>query len=204
MSNTFSLPIATALDSSANVINGAKLNFYTTGTSNRLDTYSDAALSSANANPVVADSAGRFGAIFLKDAVYKVVLTDAADVEIWTFDPVNPQTRVVGDTTPQAGGPFSMNSFQMNFSKGADVASPAGGALTLGTDGNYFDITGTNAITSIGTLGIGTVVAIWLFARSVVAWPWFVPIGTAVTVVVGWGLGRGRGPQPGTRMEESV
>ncbi len=41
-------------------------------------------------------------------------------------------------------------------SKGADVASA--NALTLGTDGNYFDITGTTAITSIGTLGIGTVV----------------------------------------------
>ena len=53
-------------------------------------------------------------------------------------------------------------------------------------------------------LGIGTVVGIWLFARSAVAWPWFVPIGTAVTVVVGWGLGRGRESRPGTRMEESV
>lgn len=40
------------------------------------------------------------------------------------------------------------------WAKGADVAS--GAALTLGTDGNYFDITGTTAITSIGTLGIGT------------------------------------------------
>lgn len=42
------------------------------------------------------------------------------------------------------------------WAKGADVASA--NALTLGTDGNYFDITGTTAITSIGTLGVGTVV----------------------------------------------
>jgi hypothetical protein len=42
------------------------------------------------------------------------------------------------------------------WSKGADAASAT--ALTLGTDGNYFDITGTTTITSIGTLGIGTVV----------------------------------------------
>lgn len=40
------------------------------------------------------------------------------------------------------------------WAKGADVASAA--ALTLGADGNYFDITGTDAITSIGTLGVGT------------------------------------------------
>ena len=39
--------------------------------------------------------------------------------------------------------------------------------------------------------GIGVVTAIWLFAGTVVAWPWFVPIGTAVTVTVGWTLGRG-------------
>lgn len=40
------------------------------------------------------------------------------------------------------------------WAKGADVASA--GALTLGTDGNYFDITGTTSITSIATAGVGT------------------------------------------------
>lgn len=40
------------------------------------------------------------------------------------------------------------------WAKGADVASAS--ALTLGTDGNYFDITGTTTITSIGSLGVGT------------------------------------------------
>lgn len=45
-------------------------------------------------------------------------------------------------------------SAQVRWAKGADVASA--NALTLGTDGNYFDITGTTAITSIGTLGVGT------------------------------------------------
>ena len=39
--------------------------------------------------------------------------------------------------------------------------------------------------------GIAVVTSIWLFARTVVAWPWFVPIGTAVTVVMGWTLGGG-------------
>jgi len=63
---------------------------------------------------------------------------------------------IVNDTTPQLGGPLDTNSFQVKWSKGADVASA--NAMTLGTDGNYFDITGTTAITSIGTLGIGTVV----------------------------------------------
>lgn len=41
-----------------------------------------------------------------------------------------------------------------SWAKGADVVSAT--ALTLGTDGNEFDITGTTTITSIGTLGVGT------------------------------------------------
>lgn len=40
--------------------------------------------------------------------------------------------------------------------KGADIASAS--ALTLGGDGNYFDITGTTAITSIATVGVGMAV----------------------------------------------
>lgn len=38
--------------------------------------------------------------------------------------------------------------------KGADIASAT--ALTLGSDGNFFDVTGTTAITSINTVGVGT------------------------------------------------
>lgn len=42
------------------------------------------------------------------------------------------------------------------FGKGADLTSAA--ELVLGTDGNYFDIGGTATITSIATVGIGTVI----------------------------------------------
>jgi Na+/proline symporter len=46
--------------------------------------------------------------------------------------------------------------------------------------------------------GIGVVTAVWVFARADVAWPWFVPIGTAVTTSVGWVLGRGNGSATGS------
>lgn len=39
-------------------------------------------------------------------------------------------------------------------SKGADIASAT--ALAIGVDGNYFDVTGTTTVTSIGTVGVGT------------------------------------------------
>lgn len=55
-------------------------------------------------------------------------------------------------------GLTDINTFTkiQKWAKGADVASAA--ELTLGDDGNYFDITGSNAITSIASKGIGTVV----------------------------------------------
>lgn len=55
-------------------------------------------------------------------------------------------------------GTATVNTFTatQTWSKGADVASAT--ALTLGDDGNYFDITGTTTVTSIATKGAGTVV----------------------------------------------
>jgi hypothetical protein len=95
MAGRFTFPRETAFDGDGNVISGAKLNFYETGTSTPQDTYSDDALSSANANPVVADSEGVFGDIFLSATDYKVVLTDADDVTKWSADPVRAPAEVV-------------------------------------------------------------------------------------------------------------
>lgn len=53
-------------------------------------------------------------------------------------------------------GVTTFGDAQVHWSKGADVASA--NAMVLGTDGNYFDITGTTAILTIATLGIGTFV----------------------------------------------
>lgn len=79
-----------ALDANGDPVPGGKLNFFEDGTSTPLDTFSDEALTSANTNPVVADSSGRFGEIYLKtDEAYKIQLTDASDVEIWQVDNIN-------------------------------------------------------------------------------------------------------------------
>ncbi len=51
---------------------------------------------------------------------------------------------------------FGMSSKIMKLAKGADVASAS--AITLGDDGNFFDITGTTGITSITAKTAGTVV----------------------------------------------
>ncbi len=60
-------------------------------------------------------------------------------------------TAVSRDPSPQLGGDLDANGNQIQWSKGADVASAA--ALPILTDGNYFDVTGTTTITSINTAG---------------------------------------------------
>lgn len=68
---------------------GATLDFFITGTSSRKDTFTDEALSVANANPVVADSDGLFSDIWVADSSrYKVVLKDKNGVQQWSSDPV--------------------------------------------------------------------------------------------------------------------
>lgn len=95
MSQLFSLPLQQIFSSTPEVLNGAKLFFYESGTSTKLDTYSDEDLTSANSNPVVLDSSGRFPSlIFLQNQKYKVVIAPKTDSDpptspIWTADPVS-------------------------------------------------------------------------------------------------------------------
>tara|TARA_R110000782_G_scaffold224221_1_gene311202 strand:+ start:2884 stop:3873 length:990 start_codon:yes stop_codon:yes gene_type:complete len=80
-------PVPQILDSNGNPSGGAKVYFFEVGTTTPKNTYSDAGLSIANANPVVTDSAGRLPSTFL-DGNYKVVAKDADGVTLWTRDPV--------------------------------------------------------------------------------------------------------------------
>ena len=98
----FTSPRAAYQDANGNPLSGAKLNFYRSGTTTPQDTYSDEGLTVANTNPVVADSAGRFGDIFLQPLAYKVVLTDSGDVVVWTADPVSRDSAVMARGTTVA------------------------------------------------------------------------------------------------------
>jgi hypothetical protein len=87
--STLFAPFFQQVDSNGAPLSGAKLYFYQTGTSTLLDTYTSSSLSTPNANPVVADSEGRWGPIYLgTSSDYKVILKDASDVTIATTDPV--------------------------------------------------------------------------------------------------------------------
>lgn len=70
----------------------------------------------------------------------------------------DPEDAVNKSQLDTKSGLTTENTFSKTqiWSKGADVASAA--SITLGTDGNYFDITGTTGITSISTVGVGAVI----------------------------------------------
>lgn len=107
MAQLFSLSGQTLVDGNGAPYAAAKATFYLTGTTTPQNTYSDAGLSSANTNPVVADANGRFPDIYLSAARYKVVLTTSADVAIDTLDPVDATSQLItAASAPSTTYPF--------------------------------------------------------------------------------------------------
>jgi hypothetical protein len=99
---------------STQVAAGAKIYTYEAGTSTDKATYSDQALTSANANPVIADSNGE-ATIWLKDdGLYKIVINDSDDVLICSFDNVGPYetaaTSTAGKYNLVSNGSFETNT----------------------------------------------------------------------------------------------
>lgn len=74
-------------DANGEPLVGGKLYSYAAGTTTPLVTYTDYGGGTANANPVVLDSRGE-ASVWLGSARYKLKLTTATDVDIWTVDDV--------------------------------------------------------------------------------------------------------------------
>lgn len=86
MAALFDTGIFSVLTSAGAIDPGATLDWYVAGTTTRVDTYTTAAASVANANPVVADANGRFGQIWLTNGTYKYVLKSSAGSTLKTVD----------------------------------------------------------------------------------------------------------------------
>lgn len=98
------------LDDNGDPLSGYQLFTYVAGTSTKQDTYSDVALTTPNANPIILDAAGRPGAIYLSPTSYKFVLapdddTDPPTSPYWTQDNVSavPSSNVDVDVAGTAG-----------------------------------------------------------------------------------------------------
>ena len=85
----FTNPTPQFFDDNGDPLVGGKLFFYENGTSTPQATYSDDALTVANSNPVILDSAGRAPNIYASaDVEYRVVLKNSIDDIQWTRDDV--------------------------------------------------------------------------------------------------------------------
>jgi hypothetical protein len=107
MANIWSGSGQTLVDTNGVPYASWKLYTYDTGTTTNKATYSEAGLTSANANPVVADAAGRMGLVYFIAGRYKLVFKTSADVTIGTYDPVDGSVEfVTSATAPSPAYPF--------------------------------------------------------------------------------------------------
>ena len=77
-------------DANGNPLSGGKLYTYAAGTTTPATTYTSSSGATANANPIILDSAGRPSEQIWLDsnAAYKFTLTNSLDVPVWTKDNV--------------------------------------------------------------------------------------------------------------------
>lgn len=106
-------PVFTGFDNSGAIVASGLLYTYAAGTTTNLATYSNVGLTSANANPVVLDSAGR-AVVYLGPYSYKFVLKDSTGATTyWTQDNISaiPLTNVDLDVTGTAGEAIAAGEF---------------------------------------------------------------------------------------------
>lgn len=107
---------------------GGKITFFEPGTSTPKTTYTNKALSVANAHPVICDSAGRASVYFSGDA--DVTVRDSADVVLYTQPNVNPPATSISQHFTV---PTTLNSTHNGkwLTTTADITLPT--ALTAGS-----------------------------------------------------------------------
>lgn len=136
----FFLPFPTAFSSNGLPAAGAKLYFYYTGTTTPAPTYTTSGLTTANSNPVVADSSGHFAPIYLDSSIiYRLVIKDSAGTQLGsTIDPYIPGATNPSVTITNATSLFSINS----RSAMAGITSPTDGQSIIlteeGKEGIFF------------------------------------------------------------------
>ena len=168
-------PKFVAYDNNGDPCNGCKLFAYVAGTTTKQDTYTSSTLGTANANPVVLDSAGRWTIFLDGTKVYKFVLAPATDTDppgspLWTVDNVTGQfagvvtvtaadTRGVqisrsgadaGLSIASTGGSGKTYGIVSNTSGGLQIRDDADGTPRIEISGNNVTITATGTVATTG------------------------------------------------------
>ena len=111
-------PFIRAMDANGDPVSGGKLAVFLAGTSTAVTTYSDRALTSAQAQPLIANSAGEFAQSFVAAGVYKIRVRDADDNTLYENDnvriadrpddpaPLDDEAAVLADTATYTTGAY--------------------------------------------------------------------------------------------------
>lgn len=211
----FNLPKALNISSNLTLLSGAKALFELTGTTTPTDTYQDSARTTPHTNPVVANSAGVFPAIYLNPEIrYRLTLMDSSDVVFpgYPLDDVNDQllsqaiigallnpitlAEIAAGVTPTAYQYVEGDAFRYgalgNDSFDNSTALTNAIAVMSAAGGGPVDIgAGTFRFNSDITLKAG----VWLRGRGVRATILkYAGSGIAVTTEDVFGTGHGRSP----------
>ena len=139
MAEIFIPPYMQLLSSNAEapaLLASSELYFYDPGTTDARTVYQDSTLLTAHAQPVVANSAGRFAPIYLPVGNYKVIHKDSSGNTIWTADNVPGKAAEADDITSalpstpvlSKTGDYTVLAANM----GAIIyADPTGGDITI-------------------------------------------------------------------------
>jgi hypothetical protein len=118
------------------VVPGAKVYTYITATNTLLTTYADAALTTPNANPIIADANGQVTFFVPTANNLKLGLYTADNAFIRNIDPVYPAAIATGG------------------SSGSEATIASAATTDIGSAGvNIIKVTGTTGITSFGSSG---------------------------------------------------
>jgi len=171
--NTY--PKFKAWDTNANPLVGGKVHSYQVGTSTRKNTYSNAACTVPNTNPVILDSLGEAN-IYISGSVHLIVkdsndvtlftIAEAAGGILWTFSPSSAgvlyssvvyggsQTILQAAITAVGGSEATLYLAPANWLIVSDMSIPAN--ITLKPErGAILAITTTKTLTINGTLDAG-------------------------------------------------
>ena len=150
-------PYQTVLDSDGNPVSGAKVTTYLAGTTTAAATYTTSTGDVANANPIVADSAGRFVAYLSAGASYKFVITDSDDVAIDTQDNILavPGASVNLDITGTAGEAIAAGEV-CYISATGDASGTAGLWYLADADNDYSSTTAVEIGIAVSAIAINT------------------------------------------------
>lgn len=188
------------LNSSGVPYAGALVYHYAAGTSTAKTVWTDSAMATPAAQPVVGDGNGRVS--FYGDGDYRLVIKNASGTTLYDFDGIKLTAKAAtlrgenqgisypaatsanrGQLFAKADGSGNITNLALQkdtefsevfmlgatlgstvqFGKGADLASAS--TLVLGSDGNFFDVTGAVTIEGLSSKPAGT--TIWLRFQQV-------------------------------------